>query len=228
MKRLILTVVAAIVAGQVMAQKDVVVSALAKYKIDEGILDEKLRQKPTDYAYDLKETVATEGKEKVILAHFDPTKTGDDQWNVISADDQEPSTTEIKRFRKEHAKPPYPPTKIDDSSYKIEKEDANTLVISFKSDPTSLVADNGFLKDCRIFLTVDLKTGKLSKAESVNEKPLKVKTFNVPTLNTYSEIVWNEEAKQYFPKKDNINMVIKLLGQELATTTILEYSNFKK
>ncbi|MDQ6482041.1 hypothetical protein [Dyadobacter sp. LHD-138] len=228
MKKIIIQVLTVMIGHQAFAQKDVVVNALAKYKLDETILDEKLRLKPTDYSYDLKETVATEGTQKVILGHYDASKSEDDRWTVISSDDQEPSTTEIKRFKKEHGKAPYPPTKIDDSSYKVEKDDAGVLVVSYKVDPASLVADNAFLKDCRLHLTIDTKTSKLIKVESTNEKPLKIKIFNVPVLNSFSELTWNETEQKYFPKKDNINMTIKLLGQEVPTTTILEYSNFKK
>lgn len=218
----------AVISSNAIAQKDVVLTTLAKHNLNESILEEKLREKPTEYSYDLKETVNTEGKEKIILAHYDPSKSEEERWNVISADDRDPTTAEIRRFKKEHGKPATPPAKIDDSSYKIEKEDANNLVISFKLDPASLEKDNAFLKDCRSYLTIDLKSGKLSKAESINEKPLKIKTFNIPRLNTYSDLIWNETEKRYFPKKDNINMVIKLLGQEAETTTIFEYSNFKK
>lgn len=228
MKRILTLALVLFIGQQAVAQKETVVTALAKYKLDEGILDEKLRTKPTDYSYDLKETVATEGVEKVILGHYDASKPEEDRWTVISSDDQDPTTTEIKRFKKEHGKAPYPPAKIDESSYKVEKDDAGILVVSFKLDPASLVADNAFIKDCRSYLTIDTNTGKITKAESVNEKPLKVKTFNVPVLNTYSELTWNEAEKKYFPKKDNISMTIKLLGQEVATTTIMEYSNFKK
>ncbi|SEJ38355.1 hypothetical protein SAMN05216327_109157 [Dyadobacter sp. SG02] len=228
MKKILIQALVLFIGHQAIAQKDAAISALAKHNLDASALDEKLRVKPTDYSYDLKETVATEGSEKVILGHYDASKPEEDRWTVISSDDQEPSTTEIKRFKKEHGKQPYPPAKIDDSSYKVEKDEPGTLVISFKLDPASLVADNSFIKDCRSYLTIDTKTGKIIKAESVNEKPLKVKTFNVPVLNSYSELTWNETEKKYFPKKDNINMTIKLLGQEVATTTILEYSNFKK
>lgn len=228
MKKILFQLILVAISNQTFAQKDVVMKALTKYKLDESILDEKYRLKPTDYSYDLKETVATEGQEKVILASYDPSKKEEDRWTVLSADDQDPSTTEINRFKKEHGKAPYPPVKIDESSYKVEKDDAAILVISYKSDPSSLVADNSFYKDCRTYVTVDLKIGKLTKTEVVNEKPLKIKAFNVPTLNTYSEITWNEKEQKYFPKKDNITMVIKLLGQEITTTTILDYSNFKK
>lgn len=228
MKTILIQALAIMISYQSFAQKDAVVTALNKYKLDVSVLDEKLREKPTDYSFDLKETVTTEGTQKVILGHYDASKSEDDRWTVLSSDDQQPSTTEIKRFKKEHGKQPYPPIKIDENSYKLEKEEAGALVVSFKPDPASLVADNSFIKDCRSYLTIDLKTGKLVKVESVNEKPLKIKMFNVPVLNSYSELTWNETEQRYFPIKDNINMTIKLLGQQVPTTTILEYSNFKK
>ena len=228
MKRILYPLLFVIVGSHAMAQKDVVLNTLAKYKIDESILDPKLRDKPTDISYDLKESVVTEGNEKITLAHYDATKAEDQRWTVISVDDQDPTSTEIKRFLKEHGKPPVPPVKIDDSSYKIDKEDANFLVISFKLDPASLVDDNAFLKDCRSFLTINLKTGKMVKAEGINEKPLKIKIFNVSKLNTYTEFDWIEADQRYLPKRDYINMIIKILGQDANTTTIFDYSNFKK
>lgn len=228
MKKILIQAIILVVGHHAFAQKDAMLTALAKYKLDETILSEKLRVKPTDYSYDLKETVAAEGTEKVVMARYDASKEEANRWTVISVDDQQPTTTEINRFKKEHGKSPYPPAKIDDNSYKVEKDEAGTLVISFKLDPASLVSDNSFIKDCRSYLTIDTKNGKIIKAESVNEKPLKIKAFNVPVLNSYSELTWNETEGKYFPKKDNINTTIKLLGQEIATTTILEYSNFKK
>jgi hypothetical protein len=229
MKKILVLAFLAIGSLQAMAQKDVVLAALAKYKIDEStILDDKLRAKPEDYAYDLKETVTTEGRQKIILAKYDPTKAETERWTVISEDDQDPTTTEIKRFKKEHGKAAVPPMKIDESTYKVDKEEGNNLTLTYKYDPASLVEDNAFIKDFRVYLTINTQTGKITKVENVNEKPLKIKTFNIPTLNTYSELTWSEADKRYMPKKDNTTMVIKLLGQEATTVTILEYSNFKK
>ena len=66
------------------------------------------------------------------------------------------------------------------------------------------------------------------KAEGINEKPLKIKIFNVSKLNTYTEFDWIEADQRYLPKRDYINMIIKILGQDANTTTIFDYSNFKK
>jgi hypothetical protein len=229
MKKALLITILGLASVQAIAQKDVVSAALAKYKVEENLIfDDKLRAKPEDYAYDLKETVTTEGRQKVILASYDPSKAEAERWTVISADDQDPSTTEIKRFRKEHGKAAVPPMKIDESTYKIEKEEGNALTISYQFDPASLVEDNAFIKDFRVYLTVNTQIGKITKVETVNEKPFRIKTFNIPTLNTYSELAWSEADKRYMPKKDNTTMVIKILGQEATTVTILEYSNFKK
>ncbi|WAC10080.1 M61 family metallopeptidase [Dyadobacter pollutisoli] len=229
MKKALVMTILGLASVRAIAQKDAVSAALAKYQVQENLIfDEKLRAKPEDYAYDLKETVTTEGRQKVILASYDPSKAEAERWTVISADDQDPSTTEIKRFRKEHGKAAVPPMKIDESTYKIEKEEGNALTISYQFDPASLVEDNAFIKDFRVYLTVNTLIGKITKVETVNEKPFKIKTFNVPTLNTYSELAWSEADKRYMPKKDNTTMVIKILGQKATTVTILEYSNFKK
>jgi len=209
------------------AQKSVVLDAFSKHGIDPGILNPVNVRTPDDYAYDLKQTTVTAGKTNVTVARFDPSGPKEEQWTVVSVDGKSPSKGDINSFRKNKAKP-QSSEKTDDASYRIEKETADQLVLSYKPDATSLSKETAFLKDCRLYMTVSLKTRKLEQVQALNEKPVKIAILNADQLDLTIKYVMNEEAKRYFPVNDNLNIQAKFLGQKVNVETVTEYSNYTK
>ncbi|MES2653251.1 MAG: hypothetical protein V4663_16040 [Bacteroidota bacterium] len=210
------------------AQKSVVEKAFIKYGIDSAILDTKTNQRPENYAFDFKYTSISNGKEAVTLANFDPSKPEAERWTVLSIKGKAPSQSEIKTFRKNHNVPQTAAVLSDQRSYKIEKENADILVISYKQDPSTLPAESAFLKDCRLYMTINLKTKRLEKIQSLNEKPLKIKIFNAEKLDLVITFKYNETEKRYFTESEDLNLIVKFLGQLAPMETISEYSNYKK
>ncbi|QNL51879.1 hypothetical protein H8S90_10025 [Olivibacter sp. SDN3] len=206
------------------AQKSTVLDVFSKNGIDADILTVDVKQ-PEGYAYEFKQTVVTADKSTITLASYDPSKPEAERWIVNSVDGKSPSKSAVKSFiknRKEQSEKPQP----DDASYKVEKENTDQLVISFKLDPNTVTKDASFLKDCRTYLTINLKNKQLEYSEVLNEKPVKVKILNVDKLNKTTKYNWDDKAKQYFTVSDELNMFAKFVGQEVKVQTLSEYSNF--
>ena len=210
------------------AQKSAVLESFNKYGIDPAILETEARQKPANYAYDLKYTSITGEKESVSIAKFDPSKPEESQWTVISVKGKSPSASEIKTFRKEHSKPPANAGKTDENTYKVEKDNTDYLVISYKQDPASIPSEASFMKDCRHYITINKKTKRLEKLQSLNEKPLKIKILKAEKLDLVVKYNYNESEKVYMTESEDLNLMVKLLGQLAPFETLSEYSNYKK
>ncbi|ASZ12586.1 hypothetical protein KTO58_11595 [Chitinophaga pendula] len=211
----------------VSAQKSVVLDAFSKYGIDASLLEPTTLQQPTDYAYDLKATSTAAGKQTVTMAQYDPSKPAEERWTVVSVNGQSPSRGEVNSFRKEHAKPASS-SRADDASYKIDKETADYLLISYKQDPTSLPKDASFMKDCRMYMTINLKTKKAEQSQVLNEKPVKIKMLTAEKFEIMVKYNWNSEAKRYFTVSEALDMQAKFLGQTANVETASAYSNFAK
>ncbi|NRF37466.1 hypothetical protein [Pedobacter foliorum] len=210
------------------AQKSLVLDAFAKHGIDPALLEAEIKQRPENYAFDYKYTSIANNKETVTLATFDPSKPEADRWTVISVKGKTPSSSEIKTFRKNHSKPQPVAGKVDDSTYKIEKESTDLLLISYKQDPSSIPSEASFMKDCRLYMTINLNTKRLEKLQSLNEKTLKIKIFNAEKLDLVVKYIYNEQEKRYFTENEDLNLIVKFLGQLAPMETISEYSNYKK
>ncbi|GAB3921698.1 hypothetical protein [Mucilaginibacter myungsuensis] len=206
------------------AQKDVVVNAFKKYGLDQSILDPMNLRLPTDRTFELKESTTTAGKTKVLIANFNPAASGREQWKVVSVDGKTPSLYESNTFRNAREKPTV--DKAVETSFKIESETADNLVISYKLDAASIPKDAGFLKDCRASLTIDLKTKELQQQQIINEKPVKIGPLTADRFQITTNYSFDKISKRYLPLKDALNMEAKFLGRAVTTQVETVYSNY--
>lgn len=227
MNRLLTILLLSTLSLTAVAQKQAVLDAINKHGIDAGILDPQNKLTTDDYAFDLKYTSIAGNKETVTLAQYDPSKPADDRWTVISVKGKAPSASDIKTFKKNHSKQPVT-AKIDEATYLVEKETPDYLVISYKQDPTSIPQEAEFMKDCRLHMTINLQTKRIEKLQSLNEKPLKIKIFNADKLDLVVKYNWNEQEKRYLTESEDLNLIVKFLGQLTPMETLSEYSNYKK
>ncbi|MDR6761983.1 hypothetical protein J2Y38_002194 [Flavobacterium sp. 2755] len=211
----------------VSAQKSKILDTFFKYGIDSSILNPEKIKKPDNFAFDFKQTIITSAKETETIAKFDPSNSGTEPWNVVSIDGKSPSKSEVNSFRKNQRKASAP-TSTDDATYKIEKETPDQLVISYKVDPSSLTKENAFVKDCRFYMTINLKTKKLEQVQTLNEKPVKVNILTADKFDIVLKYKWNDQAKQFVPVNENLTMEAKFIGQATNIQTITEYSNYTK
>jgi len=212
----------------VSAQKAVVLDALSKHGIDAGVLDPGQLKQPEDYAFDLTFTSTAGGKQTVTMAKFDPSAPDADRWTVVSVDGKSPSKAEINTFKKSHSKPQPTSSRADDGSYKIDRESADYLLISYKQDAASTPKDAGFMKDCRCYLTINLKTKRAEQMQVINEKPVKINILNAEKFELTVKYNWNEQAKRYFTASEDLTMLAKFLGQSTSVETSSVYTNYSK
>nr|WP_294872085.1 hypothetical protein [uncultured Pedobacter sp.] len=209
------------------AQKSAALNALSKYGIDANILNADIIQQSEDFAFDFKQTTIAAGKQTVTIAKYDPSSPKEEQWAVVSVEGKSPSKGEINTFRKNQNKE-VKSTQTDESSYKVEKESADYLVISYKLDPASVPKDAAFMKDCRSYMTINVKTKKIEQVETINEKPVRIKILNAEKFNLVIKYTKNDQSKRYLPVSQELNMLAKFMGQEVTVQTITEYSNYTK
>lgn len=226
-KTLIALFLLVISAPTVSAQKSVVLDAFSKHGIDAGMLNTGNLQPPEDYAFDFRQTTTAAGKQTTTVARFDPSSAGEEQWTVVSVDGKSPSKSDIKTFRKNQSKPSGS-EQADESSYKIEKESSDYLVISYKQDPNTVSKDAAFMKDCRLYMTINLRTKKLEQVQAINERPIKIKILNAEKFDLTIKYTRNEQAKCYFPISQDLNIQAKFIGQAVNVQTTSEYSNYTK
>lgn len=228
MRKLILIVLLNLSVLASFAQKSIVLNAFAKHGIDAKLLETAVGQRPDNYIFDFKYTSISSNKETVTLAKYDPSKPVGERWIVISVNGKTPSKGDIKSFLKNHEKQQSQTAKVDESTYKIEKENAEVLVISYKQNPATLPAEASFLKDCKLHMTINLKTKRLEKIQSLNEKPLKIKIFNAEKLDLVIKFIYNEPENRYFVESEDLNLMVKFLGQLVPMETLSAYSNYRK
>lgn len=221
MKKLILAVL--ILSGQTLfAQKSIVLDALKKYNVSEDVLGTNLKDNLEKYAHEIQRTVTLNDKDKVYISSFDPNKQEQPQWTLVSVNGKKPSSGDQKAFDKEHnTKTNF---KVDENSYKIVKDDGNTLEISYQYDPASVDSDHSFFKDCLFTLHINAKSGRLEKMTEVNLKDVKIKILKVTSLTTEVNYRYMEKDKIYVPTDNRVVVVIKMLGNELPMTTAEKYT----
>lgn len=204
------------------AQKSAVLQAFKKYNVSEDVLRTNLKDNLEKYVHEVQRVVTVNDKDKVYLSNFDPNKPAPPQWALVSVNGKTPSKADQKAFDKEHEiKTNF---QIDESSYKVVKDDGKTLEISYQYNPASLDADHLFFKDCLFTLHINATTGRLVRMREVNLKDLKIKILKISSLVTEVNYAYIEKDKCYVPTTDRIEMVIKLLGQEMPMITTDTYT----
>jgi hypothetical protein len=73
-------------------------------------------------------------------------------------------------------------------------------------------------------LYINAKSGRLEKLTEINFKDLKIKIFKVTKMATVINYKYIEEDKLYVPTDSYVEIVIKMLGNELPMLTAEKYS----
>lgn len=71
---------------------------------------------------------------------------------------------------------------------------------------------------------INAKSGRLEKLTEINFKDLKIKIFKVTKMATVINYKYIEEDKLYVPTDSYVEIVIKMLGNELPMLTAEKYS----
>jgi len=225
----ILFFIALTISVSAFSQNEEVMKKLKEAGITGEVLSSNLKDSDAEYFYDVKITTVNSSETKVEECKFDPTKKIGERWILKTVDGGSPSKKDLKNFDKAHnTKQPNINGKVDESSWGIEKDDADYLVVSFKYDKTSLPKKYAFLGDCKGLAYFNKKSKSLEKAEFVNERPIKIKIFNVTKLDMAVYYFFNKEAQTYMIKKEDLDMQVKLLGQLVDINEKSEFSNYRK
>jgi hypothetical protein len=225
----ILFFIALTISVSAFSQNEEVMKKLKEAGITSELLSSNLKDSDAEYFYDVKITTVNSSETKVEECKFDPTKKIGERWILKTVNGGTPSKKDLKNFDKAHnTKQPDINGKVDESSWGIEKDDADYLVVSFKYDKTSLPKKYTFLGDCKGLAYFNKKSKSIEKAEFVNEGPLKIKIFNVTKLDMVVRYIYNKDAQTFLVKEEDLDMQVKLLGQLVDIKEKSEFSNYKK
>lgn len=226
MKTIFTTWAMLLIACNVFSQRDAVLKAFEKYRIDPTSIDSLTQRHELRFNFDLTTVIVTEGNEKVYKAQHDAGKTGDSAWALKTVNNSDPSGLDHSTFRKQHSEK-IPPPLPDNNTFRIIKDDGKSLIISYQYDPASLIDDNKFMQHCTMVLFFDAASGKLLRAEGSIEKSFKIKMFKANYLSSTVTYQYNETIKRYLPLKEEISINLNLLGRAVDMITTNEYSNYR-
>lgn len=205
-----------------------VLRELENHKITGELLTHNLRDADARHYFELK-SVMINGEEKSITeSTFDPTKEIGKRWTLVSVDGNTPTDQEQKDFDKTHnTKRKDINGRVDKKSWGIEKNNKDSLIFSFRFDKQSLPHKYAFLEECKGLAYYNKQTGRLEKAEFVNEKPIKIKLLNVSRLDMIVYFEYREEEGNYLIRSEELDMDVSLFGQEVLIRENNEYSNYR-
>ncbi len=211
------------------AQLETVEKRLLELGIEEDFLTQNLKDSDAEHSFNLKTINISSTEKKVERARFDPTKPIGEKWILVDVNGQAPTKKELKQFDKAHnTKKEDINGEVDDSSWKIVQDDDNYLAISYHLDPKTLPTKYRFLASCVGTAYINKKSKKLERAEYINNAPLKIKIFNVTKLDMKVYFQYNVDEETYFITTEEIDMVVKMLGQEVEILEKNEFSDYKK
>ncbi len=211
------------------AQLETVEKRLLELGIEEDFLTQNLKDSDAEHSFNLKTINISSTEKKVERARFDPTKPIGEKWILVDVNGQAPTKKELKQFDKAHnTKQKDINGEVDDSSWKIVQDDDNYLAISYHLDPKTLPTKYRFLASCVGTAYINKKSKKLERAEYINNAPLKIKIFNVTKLDMKVYFQYNVDEETYFITTEEIDMVVKMLGQEVEILEKNEFSDYKK
>lgn len=210
------------------AQVDEIKARLLEYKIDEDRLSSNLREEDAIHYYKLKSLTGGKDGNIETVAEYDPRKKIGERWTLLTVNDQPPAKDDLKDFKKLHnPKKKHITGKIDQSTYKIERDDEKLLVVTFRYIKESLPSKFQFLGDCdaRVYCRKDTKL--MSYAEFVSFQPTKVKMLNVNKLLVELYYTYDEESKTYVHQEARLDMKVMLFGNEQDVEMINNYYDYK-
>lgn len=213
------------------AQDNAVLDKLKEYNIPVELLAKSVGGADTDEDYSFNFTTTSDVGAEIIVeeAKYDPTQKKGEQWILLSYNGNDPSKKELKQFKKDNnMKEEEIKAKIDDSSWGIESDNNDYLVVNFRYDSSTLKWRYKYLADIKGKAFLNKTTKQLEKVEYVNVKPTKIKPFKVDQYSLVVDYVFNDNEKIYLVEKEEIKMNAKMFGQTVPVKFTSEYSNYKK
>lgn len=211
------------------AQAEEIRKKLEAYQVSGELLTINLKDADAEHYFDLSSSTDNGGEIRTVESTFDPSKKVGQRWILKMVNGENPSGREIRDFDKLHnTKKQDINGKVDERSWEIIKDDADSLILGFKYAKKTLPKKYDFLGDCKGRAHFNKNTGHLEKAEFVNEKELKISVFNVNSLDMLVHYKFHEDEGVYLIHKEILDMEVKLLGQLVSIREHNKYQNYRK
>lgn len=213
------------------AQKDSIMHLLKTYHLDEYKIAHIINNRDSKYAFlvetNTKSTVENVNDEKTISKH-DPKLNTKNHWTLISINGNKPSSKEIKKF--ERQKTSFKESKlleIENSSWRIEKENDSLIIIEFKFSKKHLPRDIKLLAKCKTHLYLSKQTKKVSYIKTVNEKSFRFKVYKIKNIEIKEQLMFDEKTKLYVTTDEYTNVDLRFLNQTISVFQHKRFYNYK-
>lgn len=213
------------------AQDNMVLDELKEYNFPAELLAKSIGGAEVDADHSFYATLTSDVEDEVIVeeAKYNPSQKMGKRWTLLTYNGNEPTKKELKEFNKDHNKKEVVlKAKINDSSWNIEDENDDYLVVSFTYDNSTLKSQYKYLADIKGKAYFNRTTKQLEKVEYVNLRPTKIKPFSVENYSMVVNFTYNDTEKIYQVEKEEINMDAKIFGKTTPVKDIVEYSDYKK
>lgn len=211
------------------AQTDEIKKLLDAYQVTGDLLTTNLKDADAEHYFELHSSTSNGGEISTYKSIFDPSKKVGQRWILKSVNGENPSAKDIRDYDKLHnTKKQDINGKVDERAWEIIKDDPDSLILAFKYAKKTLPKKYDFLGDCIGLAYFNKKTGHLEKAEFVNEEPIKISVFNVQNLDMVVLYKFHEEEGIYVIDKEELDMEVNLLGQQVSIREQNDYQNYRK
>jgi hypothetical protein len=219
----------------------IALTAHAQNKPDElkqRILSQAQSMSPDDYAFTrtVKSEQTSNGKTEkhVNIEKFDPTKSGDARWTLVSVDGAPPSSEALNQYKKASAKRPVPGfhrlAKYFGSASTVSTDSRGRTVFHFNSLPkdSAIVMDSDVSSNTSADVTVTEANGSpLVEQVHLTVKPMRLKL--IMKLDHYESTTRYRMGPEGKPllAENTADMSGSGMGQEGGAHTVATYSDYR-
>ncbi len=213
---------------QFFGQKELIMEKIKPFHLDEYHITHLFENGLKKFQFQEETTIESSvenTKTTTSLSSYSPTN---DEWKLISINQNPPSQKEIKQFIKDKKRIKLiRKIKIDHHSWKIETDNDSLLVISFHYIKNNLPKDLKILGKCKTNLYLNKITNRLYKVSIENQEKFRLKLYKINKIYMEEYFNFDELTAIYLSKSEFIYIQLKFLNQYIDVKQKKFFSNYQ-
>lgn len=229
MTKIIIGLLLSFIPVTLVAQDADVLEKLKAYDFETAFLTTTLKDADAEHAFNMRSKISSLKDTTIEEIEFDPRRPVGDRWKLISVNGSVPSEDDLREFDHSHnTKGVMVNAEVDETSLKINEENEEYLVVSFKYKKESLPVKFQFLHACNGLAYVNKKSKKLEKAYFSNTEQIRVRGMRVNILKMDVVYEFYPSENLYHISDEKLKMGTYYHGMLYDVTVENHYSEIKK
>ena len=227
MKILIISILSLIPAAS-SAQLVNIKERLVEYNIPVDFLEHSIRNADRKFTFKYRMiTGSPDGTPVIYEIEYNPQRKNKDRWRLISVNGNSPEKKEIRDFNRiNNPRRKEVSAEIDESSYQVVVDNDQYFTYSFKYKEGSITSNRKFLEDCKGYVYINKKTGKIEGVRYENERETTVKMLKCTKIIAEYELEFHKATGMYLITGEEFEMTVKILGNEANLDSKGEYYDY--